>query len=152
MKIRPIDIVINIICLVMIIGCIAMVVVSWSSLPDKIPTNFGLAGEITGYSSKATILIMPIIMIISFAMLTVVEFFPQSWNTGVKVTYRNREAVYRIIRNLLISLKLVLTVIFASLTIVICRCEPIPGWFTPIELIAVFGVPGFWLVQLFRNR
>ena len=152
MKIRPVDIVINIICLVLILGSVAYVVVSWRSLPEQVPTNYSPTGEITGYSSKLTLLIMPITMIVTYIIITVVRLLPKSWNTGVKVTARNREAVYRIIANLLISTNLVLTILFASLTVFMCRGEHIPGWFIPIELIAIFGVPGFWLVQLFRNR
>ena len=83
MKIRPVDIVINIICLVLILGSVAYVVVSWRSLPEQVPTNYSPTGEITGYSSKLTLLIMPITMIVTYIIITVVRLLPKSWNTGV---------------------------------------------------------------------
>ena len=152
MKIRPVDIVIDAICIVMILGVIGFVAVRWGNLPDRVPTNYNFNGEVTGYSSKATLIILPVIAVISFVMITVIEFFPKSWNTGVKVTARNRESVYRIVKNCLVSTKLIITILFSYLTVMMCSGNPLPGWFTPVTLIAVILVPGFWLVQLLRYR
>ena len=148
MKMRIIDIIVHVLCLLLIIASLAVVILAWRELPEQIPTHFGFNGEIDGYGGKGTVFLMPGIMVVSYILMTVVEFFPGTWNTGVKVTARNREKVYGITKNLLITVKLTMVAIFAFLSVWLTHCEPLPGWFLPVSMAAVLGGTGYWSIRL----
>ena len=44
--------------------------------------------------SKGELVILPIIGWLMYIFLTVIENFPQIWNTGVTVTEENKDRVY----------------------------------------------------------
>ena len=95
---------------------------------------------------------MPVIAWLLYGLLTVVEQFPSAWNTGVKVTAENREQVYALLGHMLSTLKLLVMVMFAWITLWCALARPLPVWFLPVVLAAVFGNMAYWLVRIFRAR
>lgn len=87
-----------------------------------------------------------------YGLLTVVEQFPSAWNTGVKVTAENREQVYALLGHMLSTLKLLVMVMFAWITLWCALARPLPVRFLPVVLAAVFGDMAYWLIRLFRAR
>ena len=59
--------------------------------------HYDFAGNIDRWGSKLEILILPVIAWIIYVFMTILEKFPEAWNTGVKVTEENKE---RIINNI----------------------------------------------------
>lgn len=121
----------NIICLTLLIGVIIYLIVAWSSFPDKVPGHYNAAGEIDRMGSKYELLITPIVGWLMFLGSTAIERYPEVWNTGVTVTEENKERVYRVIRNMLSTLKIIMVVVFVSLSINSSLSAPLPVWFTP---------------------
>ena len=62
-----------------------------------------------------------------YLLCTGVEQVPQVWNTGVKVTAANRERVYRILKYMLETLKLIIQIIFSFLFVYITSCQAVTG-------------------------
>jgi uncharacterized membrane protein len=60
LKFSVFDIVVNIICLIQLVGIAIYLIVVWNSLPDQIPGHFNAAGEVTRFDGKGILLIMPI--------------------------------------------------------------------------------------------
>ena len=62
MKIKnnKIDILMEVLCLVMLVGLTIYLGISWSSLPDKIPAHYDFAGNIDRWGKKGELLIVPI--------------------------------------------------------------------------------------------
>ncbi len=146
------SIVLNWICLLILIGSSLYLLLSWVSIPDKIPGHYNAVGEIDRWGNKAELLILPVISWITYIGLSIVERFPSMWNTGVKITVENRERIYAIILNMIVTLKLVTTSIFVFITVNSALAKPLPICFTPIFLILTFGTLLFFMVSLFRNR
>ena len=144
--------VLNWVCLLALIGTALYLAFNWGSIPDKIPVHYNAMGEIDRWGSKAELLILPLISWITYIGLSVIERFPRVWNTGVKITVENRDRIYTIILNMIVTLKLVTTSIFVFLTIYSTLSKPLPIWFTPIFLILTFGTIFSFMVSLFRNR
>lgn len=71
------------------------------------------------------------------------------WNTGVNVTKKTSEKVYRILKYLIGMSKLIMTAVFTLMTACMALAEPLPGWFLPVSLAALAGNTVFWLVRLF---
>ena len=117
---------------VLLLGSIAYILILWHKLPEQIPTHYNFAGEIDGYGGRGTLLLMPIIGLVMDLSLALVCRFPQSWNTGVRVTVLNRTRVYRLVRDLMADLRLSMAVLFAGFGIYQASLpEHFGVWFGP---------------------
>ena len=75
---------------------------------------------------------------------------PNIWNTGVKVTEANKESVYRVLKYMIKSLKLIMVIDLSYITINTLMGRNLPEWFTFAFLILVFGDLFFWIGKLIR--
>ena len=149
---RMISIIINIICILQIIGIVIYLLVAWNSIPDQIPGHFNASGEVNRWDSKGTLFIVPGIALFMFILLSVVERFPHLWNTGVRVTEENKFRVYGITKGLLVSMKLILVTMFIVLTIIQSTLQTLPIWFLPIFMSLIVLTIVFYIVWLIRAR
>ena len=131
--------VVDILCVILLLGSIIYLIVAWGGLPDQIPGHFDFAGNITRYGKKGELLFMPIMNIVMFAGVSVVERFPQIWNTGVKVTEQNKFRVYTILKNLIVTSKLSVVAPFAFITIHQTKGINLPVWFIPAFFVICFA-------------
>ena len=152
MKRHPLDKLMNRLSLLALLGTAAFLALYWSRIPAEVPMHFNAAGQIDRWGSKAELLVLPVIAWLMYLLMTVVEQFPSAWNTGVKVTAENREQVYALLGHMLSTLKLLVMVMFAWITLWCALARPLPVWFLPVVLAAVFGNMAYWLVRLFRAR
>ena len=146
------DRILDIIGWILLIGTLAYLILGWSSFPDQIPMHYNGAGEIDRWGGKGEIIVIEVVMWILYLGIGLVEKYPQIWNTGVEVTTQNKEKVYRILKYMLKTLKTLTALIFAYLIVNSLQGTPLPGWFTPVTLILVFGDMAFWMVILYRIR
>lgn len=144
--------VINILCLVIMIGTVAWLIAVWNRIPDEIATHFNVYGEPDNYGSKKDIIVLPIFSWLIYGIMVVVECIPGAWNTGVKVTPQNSARVYGIIKGMLVILKLVIVLTFTLLTVFSALGNGLPVWFLPVELIAIFGTILVSIIRLYRAR
>lgn len=131
-------------------GTSVYVAVRWQALPDQLPAHYNFAGEIDRWGSKSELLIVLAIGWGLWLLMTAVERFPKIWNTGVEVTPENREQVYRILKSMLEIERLLISGVFAFLTMYGTLGRNLPGLFLPVFLLAILGNLIFWLVRLYR--
>ncbi|MFA0815064.1 MAG: DUF1648 domain-containing protein [Anaerofustis sp.] len=146
------DVVINLFCLLLLVGIVAILIVNWSNIPDKIPGHYNAVGEVDRWGNKEELLILPIIGWILYIGITVLEQFPQIWNTGVKVTEQNATRIYRILKNMVGTIKLLMVFVFVFLTVNSAFAKALPDWFLPTFLVLIFGSMIFFIVKLIRAR
>ena len=84
--------------------------------------------------------------------MTIIEKFPQAWNTGVKVTEENKERVYSTLLHLVSTIKFIMVCVFAYLTVQTTLAFELFAWFTPIFLLAIFGDLLYWIWKLYRVK
>lgn len=149
---HPLDKLMNRLSLLVLVGTVVFLAGYWKQIPAEVPMHYNAAGEIDRWGSRAELLILPVIAWLLYGLLTVVEQIPSAWNTGVKVTAENREQVYALLGHMLSTLKLLVMVMFAWITLWCALARPLPVWFLPVVLAAVFGNMAYWLVRLFRAR
>ena len=137
---------------ILLIGTLAYLILGWFSFPDQIPMHYNGAGEIDRWGGKGEIIFIEVMMWIFYLGIGVVEKYPQIWNTGVEVTVKNKEKVYRTLKYMLKTLKFLTALIFAYLIVNSLQSAPLPGWFTPAVMILIFGDMAFWLIRLFRIK
>jgi hypothetical protein len=125
---------------------------TWQDIPDQVPGHYNAQGEIDRWTGKGELLITPIVGWLLFIGVTVIELFPKLWNTGVTVTEENWPRVYRVIKNMMGTMKLQLSSIFVFLTINSALQNELPSWFLPVVLIVVFGSLGYSIVRLVQIK
>lgn len=146
------DTIMEYLCRILLIGMLIYLIVCWNMIPDQIPTHYNAAGEIDGWGGKSMIWFTVIIVWFLYLGISFVERYPDIWNTGVKITRENREKVYRLLKYLIRTSKLIMTAIFTMLVIFPAMEKPLPVWFTPVYLILLTGNTAFWLICIFRTR
>ena len=138
---------------VLLLGSIAYILILWHKLPEQIPTHYNMAGEIDGYGGRGTLLLMPIIGLVMDLSLALVCRFPQSWNTGVRVTVLNRTRVYRLVRDLMADLRLSMALAFGGFAVYQASLpEHFSGNVTGIMLILIFAPLVRYFIRLARAR
>ena len=137
---------------ILLVGTLAYLILGWNSFPDQIPMHYNGAGEIDRWGGKGEIIFIEVMMWIIYLGIGAIEKYPQIWNTGVEVTAKNKEKVYRILKYMIKTLKFLTALIFSYLIVNSLQCVPLPGWFTLVSMILVFGDMAFWTVWLFRIK
>ncbi|HMM05582.1 MAG TPA: DUF1648 domain-containing protein [Clostridiales bacterium] len=146
------DVAVNLICLVLLLGTVVYFVANWGEFPDRVPGHYNAMGEVDRWGNKGELLITLIIAWIMYLGMTAIERFPQVWNTGVRVTEENKKRVYRILKNMIVTLKLTVVAIFVFLAVNSASASQLPLWFLPAFLILIFGSIIFFGIKLSRAK
>ncbi len=154
MKLKPgkYNIIVEILCLLLLCGNTMYLILNWAVIQTKIPGHYNAAGEIDRWGEKGELIFMLVLNWVLYIFLTVLEQFPQIWNTGVDITEENRERIYRILRNMLSTAKFLMVVDFVFINIRQTTLVPMPGWFLPAMLGLLFGSIIYYMIKLVKNR
>ncbi|WP_328707003.1 DUF1648 domain-containing protein [Clostridium sp. HV4-5-A1G] len=110
------------------------------------------AGEVDKITDKNSLIALLAVGWIIFIGLSVVEKFSQIWNTGVQVTEQNKEKVYRILKTMIGTIKLLMVSVFSYLTLHSTTGEKLSSLFLPVVLILTFGSIMFFIFQLAKDK
>lgn len=108
---------------VLLLVCFIIAIVGMATLPDEIPTHFTMSGEIDGYGSPGTLLILPIIMLICNGMTSLIMHVmpPTMWNTPSKLKPQNAVRALQDMISMIAWMELEISVFTLFLTISIYR-------------------------------
>ena len=149
---NALDILETIVSLLSLVGVVVYLILAWDTIPAKIPAHYDAAGVVNRWGSKSELIVLPIISWLIYGMITLIERFPQIWNTGIRVTEENRAVVYRLLKNLIALVKMFVLLMFASLTVLSSLTVNLPIWYILAFLVALFGTIAVCIVQLNRLR
>lgn len=152
LKNNKIDWIIEIMCLTLLIGLTAYLIFHWGSIPDKIPAHYDWEGNIDRWGNKSDLIFLPMMSWFLYLLITGLQQVPLVWNTGVKITEENEERVYRTLKYMLETLKLIMVADLTYITVHSLMGKSLSGWFTMIVLVAVFGDLIFWIVRLYQVK
>lgn len=144
------DRILEVISLPVMIGTTFYLIVGWNSFPDRIPAHYNAAGEIDRWGGKGELIFLLVMMWILYIGITLIQRFPQIWNTGVQVTQENRERVYRTLMYMLETLKLLMVAGLSFLTVYGMTGKNLPVWFLFVFMGGLFADLIFWMVRLVR--
>ncbi len=146
------DIVVEILCILCLLGTVLYLIINWGSIPNEIPGHYNAMGQVDRVTKKSSIFAVPIINLIMYLGMSAVERFPQVWNTGVRITEENKYRVYRIIKDMVKTIKLLMLIVFSYLTINSATATELSPWLLPVFLILMFGSMIYYIVKLVRNK
>ena len=151
-KRNALDVIETIVSLLCLVGVVVYLILAWHTIPDKIPAHYNAAGEINCWGNKSELIVLPIISWLIFGLITLVERFPGIWNTGVRITPENRDAVYRLLKNLIAVIKIFVLLMFGSITVISSLSLSLPVWYILGFMALLFGTIAFFIVKLTRLR
>lgn len=117
--------------------------ISYSRLPEIIPTHFDIKGHANGYGSKMTIWIVPAILAVIVAGISILNKYPDIFNYLKPITPDNAQKQYLLATRLLRYLKLAVVIIFGLITVstvstATTQKNGIGIWVLPVSLIFLF--------------
>ena len=135
-----------------LVGVTLYLILAWNTIPAKVPMHYNAAGEVNQWGSKSGLIIFPIISWMIYGMITLIERYPQIWNTGVRITKENREQVYRLLKDLIAWVKMITLSIFGCLTVLSSLARSLPVWYLLAFVVLLFGVIAYYIVRITRIR
>lgn len=137
--------ILSILSFLLLIGQLLCLILRWNSLPDEIPTHFGLNGQADAYGPKGSLVILPVITILIYLLMIFVEKFPELWNVPGHVTPRNIGWIYGNTKSMLVTLRFAVTFIFFYINYCSVFCLDLGAWFTPVFLLLTAGPMVFFI-------
>jgi uncharacterized membrane protein len=120
-----------------------LTILNYTSLPESIPTHFNASGQVDDYGNKGSILLLPAVGTIIFAVILLLTRIPHIFNYPVTITEENAERQYRNAARMMRYMKFV--VVFTFLIIQYRTIETAEGiakglgiWFMPVALGITF--------------
>lgn len=138
-------------CLVLMIGGTAYLLVRWGTLPDRVPIHYGLTGVADGWIGKEYAWLHPCVMWGLFALFSILECFPRLWSTGgIKITEENRDRIYALMRNLCCTTKLFAVALLSVLVVDAAHGGgAVPSWLIAAFLPLIAANVAFWWVKMY---
>jgi uncharacterized membrane protein len=127
----------------------------WSNLPNNVPIHFNTEGNVDGWGSRGSLWILPMIGLILFVMMSILERFPHIYNYPVMITEKNAPKLYLEARRMLIILEFEMLLLFSYISWGTVQAAfgktLISMWSIPIFLIVIFCTIGISLYRLFET-
>ena len=133
------------------------IIAVFESLPDIIPIHYNAQGTPDNFGNKWMILALPIVSTILFIGLTILNYFPETFNYPVKINEENALKQYRYATRLIRYLKLVIVIIFGLVLYQTTRFsktnnEGLGIWFLPLVLGLIFIPLIFYIIKSVKTK
>jgi uncharacterized membrane protein len=115
----------------------------WGKLPARVPVHFAASGIPDAWGPSSSLMVLPILGVVLFVVLTVLERFPRLGKHRVALARENAEALQRLGRQLVLTVKLTTTAVlayifWASTRVALGEMRGLHAWFFP-GMLAVLG-------------
>ena len=134
----------------------ALVINTYKSLPNIIPTHYNGAGLADGFGDKSMIFTLPLVATVLFVGLTILNRFPHIFNYPTDISTNNALKQYTNATRLIRYLKVVFVVIFGLISYQTIKhgsgqTEGLGVWFLPLTLGLIFIPIIYFLIKLSRS-
>jgi uncharacterized membrane protein len=155
-KMTVIDYTVEIFALLLVVATIVLYVIYWVKAPEVVPLHYNIYGQADRYASKSALLILPIMSILLYVGLTILNKYPQIFNFPNAVTSQNVAYLYTTATRMVRWLKLLICLLFACIvwheikTIVINQTPEMNTiiWFL-VAIVALY--PVIPIIKMFRS-
>ncbi len=143
MKIQKskLDKILNILCIVILISTPIVLSILWPEILEQLSIHHN--------GGKADLIVLPFISWISYGLISLIEHFPEAWNTGIKVTKENKERVYSTLSHLISTLKFLIVFLF-NVPIILTITLNIN--LSPMIILIIFGNIIYWIYKLYKAK
>ena len=152
----PLDWALEVVAAALLLTTIWTVWHAMSILPDRIPTHFNFQGEVDGYGTKSTLLLLLIPSTVIYAGLTALRSFPRIYNYPVRITPENAPRQYALAVRMMLVLKMEMMALFWAVDTAIVESATRGGglspFFLPTALVVLFGTIAWYFLAARRAR
>lgn len=150
LKYTKLQIAIEIVTILVLVGMYVFLFLTWDSLPDKIPGHYDAAGVVNRWGSKSELIALPVITTVLYLLLSAVLMFPTLWSLPGKVTEDNIYSMYSNVRYLLIFIKLEIVIMFTYILYNDTKAQNLSPLYLPLVLILIFGTIGVFMARIIK--
>ena len=127
-----------------------LAILSFSDLPESIPTHFNGAGKADGFGEKTNIFVLPIIGMILFIGMTMLNKNPHIFNYSKAITNKNALSQYSNATRMIRVLKLIIVFVFGLILVMTLQntngnADGLGTWFLPLT-ISLFIIPTLYFL------
>ena len=129
----------------------------YGSMPDRVPTHFDASGMPDAYGSKTSIWALPIISLVTFIILFIMNKSPHIFNYPTKITEDNALSQYQAATRLIRLLNAIMMAFMAYISYGIVQNalgmqNGLGTYAVWIFMAIVFGISGFYLWKSTQNK
>jgi uncharacterized membrane protein len=157
LKLTNLDYLIEILGLLLFSSTWIFIISIYNNLPDIIPNHYNALGTADNFGKKWMILSLPIVSTVLFIGLTLLNYFPESFNYPTKINEDNALIQYTYATRLIRYLKLVIVFIFGILLYQTTRYplnqnDGLGIWFLPLFLGLIFIPLIFYVLKSVKSK
>ena len=108
-----VEMIVELVILLLVIGTVVFTLLTFPKLPETVPTHIGATGQVDGYGKKSSLLAMPLLSLITYIGLSILQRFPNVFNYPIEVTENNVDALHSLGIKMIRCMKLFVVLIFA---------------------------------------
>ena len=150
------EIIFNSIAIVLFLADLIYILSVWQTLPPEIPTHFNGAGEVDGVGSKGTLLILPIVGMVLWIGLSILENYPHLYNyirlseKTLEKQYRNGVLLVHLLKNFIILFFVYLN--WKTIRVALGNEHGLGVWPLITFMVIIFGTLIIFIVRSLRIR
>lgn len=135
----------------------ALIILTYSKLPDIIPIHYDASGQVNGYGAKSMIWGLPLIATMMYAGMTWLNKVPHIFNYLTEITEENALRQYTVATKMLRVLKLLIVLMIGYLvlkTVLIAGGEAVGlgAWLSPVFLGLLFVIIAYFVTRLIIKK
>lgn len=147
--------IIEIVSYVILWASIIIAIIGAVTLPDKIATHYNGAGEVDGYGSPASLLLLPIIMLVcNLSCSLILHFLPSNmWNTPSKVKPGRELATFSVMSCMMVLLEMEVS-LFTLFSTILCYKEigSMINVGSVVFMVAIFATIIYGIVGFYKQN
>ncbi len=147
--------IIEIVSYVILWASIIIAIIGAVTLPDKIATHYNGAGEVDGYGSPASLLLLPIIMLVcNLSCSLILHFLPSNmWNTPSKVKPGRELATFSVMSCVMVLLEMEVS-LFTLFSTILCYKEigSMINVGSVVFMVAIFATIIYGIVGFYKQN
>ncbi len=123
----------------LLLGATLFVALRWREIPDEVALHYDFLGNPTDWSGKGSLLGLLVLSWVMYAVLAVVSFFPQTWNTPGRPAIRvsmlgakpQSPRQLQAAADMLALMRVEMAALFSWLMLCTARGTGLGAWFLP---------------------
>ena len=156
-KYETIDYIIESLGIIALVCLLTAPIYFYNILPDNIPIHYNIHGQPDAYESKQMIWLLPVIGLLLYIGMTLLNKIPHLFNYPTKVTSENAERLYRIGTRTVVVFKVISTLIFAylnfkTINIGLSQSTRLGVLFTPTVVLIIIIPLGIMIYKMAKKE
>jgi len=123
---------------------IALPIIFWSRIPDRIPMHYNGAGVVDNWSDKSSLILLFFVVFMMMGLMSICVYFIKTTMES-KYTANYEKSSMEVVYPAIIIMNLMIQIMLAYMTFCVATCRTLGVWFLPVFLVGIFA-PIFFMI------